>query len=161
MARVEVDPLTGLPVPAAWKARRPQRSDWFLRERIPSPDDGMDRYDSSGRVRLGPEFADWLAGPGNWLTSDAVAVAEAHDSGPLQILAPLPGTRILLDSDLPQGGRVLTLRANRSARPIHWQSATLEILADGTSARLTPGRHEIRASDGTSSAVTWIEVRPR
>jgi penicillin-binding protein 1C len=161
LVQLPVDPLTGLPVPDPWKHRRPQRHDWFVRERMPGPRDGANRYDPSGRVRLGPEYAAWLAGPGNWLTGDAVAVAEAHDSGPLQILAPLPGTRILLDSDLPQGGRVLTLRANRSARPIHWQSATLEILADGTSARLTPGRHEIRASDGTSSAVTWIEVRPR
>jgi len=161
MARVEVDPLTGLPVPAAWKTRRPQRSDWFLRERVPSPDDGTDRYDQSGRVRLGPEFADWLAGPGNWLTTDAVATTASSDPGTLRIVSPLPGTRLLLDPDLPQGGQVLPLRSNHPAHTVRWHSPSLAIDPNGPSARLQPGRHEIHASTDSESATSWIEVRAR
>lgn len=161
MARVEVDPLTGLPVPATWKARRPQRSDWFLRERVPSPDDGLDRYDPSGRVRLGPEYADWLAGPGNWLTTDAVADADAGDPGPLRIVSPLPGSRLLIDPDLPQNGQILPLRSNHPARTVRWRSPSLTIDPAGPSARLQPGRHEIHAFSGSESTTTWIEVRAR
>jgi hypothetical protein len=121
----------------------------------------MDRYDSSGRVRLGPEFADWLAGPGNWLTSDAVAETDAGDPGPLRIVSPLPGTRLLLDPDLPQGGQVLPLRSNHPARTVRWHSPSLAIDPNGPSARLQPGRHEIHASTDSESATSWIEVRLR
>jgi len=153
-----VDPLTGLPIPPALASQRPAILEKFRRDLAPDQPD-PERYDSTGRVRLGPEFAAWLAGPDNWLGTAATASAPPTANQSWKITSPLPGTTLLLDPDLPQGGQALPLRVNPATVPLTWTSPTLRI--EKTTAWLTPGRHEITAHDPTTgqTATTWLEVR--
>lgn len=154
-----VDPLTGFPVPDQWRDKRPAVVEKFRRDLVPGPPDPA-RYDASGRVRLSPEFAAWLAGPENWL--GAAAMANGPESGgPWRISSPLPGTVVLLDPDLPSGGRALPLRVQPAAATagMVWSSPTLKI--ENNTAWLTPGRHHLTVRETATgrTATTWIEAR--
>ena len=154
----EVDPLTGLPRPAEWAARRPVILEKFRRDLAPGAPE-PDRYDRTGRVLLAPEYAAWLAGPENWLGTSAIAAAPSSSGVAWHITSPLPGTTVLLDPDLPQGGKALPLRVNPSAEAIIWTSPTLKI--DHHTAWLVPGRHELTAREAATGRekTTWVVVR--
>ena len=154
----EVDPLTGLPRPAALAGQRPVVVEKFRRDLAPNDPD-PDRYDHTGRVRLPLAFAAWLAGPDNWLGAAAVAAPPTASPPVWRITSPLPGTTVLLNPDLPQGGRALPLRVNPAQPAVIWSSPTLRI-SDRT-AWLTPGRHGITARDPATGqeATTWVVVR--
>jgi penicillin-binding protein 1C len=161
VVEVEVDPLTGAPVPQPLKGRRPSVVEKFLRELAPAKNaDTAANYDAGGRVLLPADYATWLASPDNWLGNQAVASARAAASQAFRILSPLPGTSILLDPDLPDGGRRLPLRAN--SPNTEWTCPTLEITRTprGSTALLTPGRHEFTArSPGGEEKRTWVTVK--
>lgn len=153
-----VDPLTGRPRPPEWSDQRPEVMEKFRRDLMPEPA-GSGQYDGAGRVRLGPEYAAWLSGPDNYL--GATVVAAPVDGAPVvwRIASPLPGTAVLLDPDLPNGGRALPLRVNPGSAKVRWTSATLKI--EGGTAWLVPGRHELTVRDVATgqAASTWVEVR--
>ena len=154
----EVDPLTGLPRPDSLAGERPAILEKFRRELAPNQPE-PDRYDASGRVILPPEYAAWLAGPDNYLGTAAIAAYRPSSEAPWRILSPLPGTTLLLDPDLPQGGRALSLRVNPPTSAVVWTSPTLRI--EDHTAWLIPGRHELTARDRVTGreATTWVEVR--
>jgi penicillin-binding protein 1C len=154
----EVDPLTGLPLPGALRGKRPVVVEKFRRDLAPNQPE-PDRYDATGRVVLPPEYAAWLAGPDNYLGTAASAAAPVLAPDAWRIISPLPGTTLLLDPDLPQGGRALSLRVNPPAVSVVWSSPTLKI--EDRTAWLIPGRHELTARDPATGREmsTWIQVR--
>ncbi|MCB1126493.1 MAG: hypothetical protein KDM81_08365, partial [Verrucomicrobiae bacterium] len=115
-------------------------------------------FDARGRVRLEPEYADWLASPQNSLGDRAVS-----DSGPttIQITWPVAGAVLFLDPDLPDEGNRPHLQA-RAAGGVEWRCSTLKIDDDasGQWAELSPGRHqlEVLAPATGQRITTWIEV---
>ena len=153
-----VDPLTGLLRPEHLEKMRPVVMEKFRRELAPNGSDSS-RYDGLGRVILPPEYGAWLAGPENSLGSSVVGGEMVTRGATWRILSPLAGTTLLLDPDLPQGGRALALRVSSSVAGVVWTSPTLKIV--GQTAWLEPGRHELTAHDQTTgqAAVTWVEVR--
>ena len=164
VVEAEVDPLTGERVPSELMPRRPTVTEKFTAASVPlvAP---ADRYDALARVVLPREYHRWLRSGDNWLGAQAVAgTAAARDRGhPFKIVSPLAGSTLILDPDLPGGGLKLPLRANDPSAPAQWSSDTLEIEHEGDSAiaRLTVGRHEIRAFDPAtgSTAKATITVR--
>ena len=150
-----IDPLTG-----ALSSRPDAVNEKFLSCRLP-PAAGTGDYDAAGRVRLGPEYREWLAGADNWLTGRAVL----RDTGStLRVTFPLPGTILFLDADLPEQGGRLYLSAE-GAEEVEWSSASLECRRQGDQslALLALGRHELTARDARTGATrqTWIEVKKR
>jgi penicillin-binding protein 1C len=121
---------------------------------VESPED----YDASGRVILGPEYADWSRGGENGLSQRTAIELESAD---LQLLSPLPGTTFLLDPDLPSSGRVPLQASSGSA--VEWESNSLELQQSGgrTFAVAREGEHRITARDSVSGkrAETWIRVK--
>jgi penicillin-binding protein 1C len=120
-----------------------------------SPND----YDSSGRVKLGPEYGEWAASEQNNLAPQ-VAVDETA-TGPIRVLSPLPGTTFVLDPDLPESNR-LPLKASAHGAA-SWECATLPCRIDGSNhfAELREGRHTLTVRDARTgaSAQTWIVVK--
>jgi penicillin-binding protein 1C len=116
-------------------------------------------FDSSGRVLLPTEYAQWFASPQNNLGT--LAALATNDHG-LKIVSPKPGSTYFLDPDLPASSQRLQLRAEGSE--IEWTCPTLTVDTDGLRrlARLATGRHVITAHDRETGAVaeTWIEVKP-
>ena len=154
----DVDGLTGLPVPPALRARRPSVSEKFRRDLAPGEADPT-LYDALGRVLLPAAYHAWLAGPENVLGTTDVAPGPVRADQPWRITSPLPGTTLLLDPDLPQGGQSLPLRVDPPQVSVTWSSPTLRI--EKQRAWLIPGRHQLTAREvrtGTA-ATTWVEVR--
>ncbi len=143
---MQIDPLTGKPRPSRLAGQRPAVMEKFLRENAPAADSGESFYDAAGRVLLPRRYAAWLAGPDNWLGAAAVAT-DSEPADEFRILAPLPGTTVLLDPDLPDHGRRLLLRSTAPPAETEWSSATLQIesSARGAIALLEPGEHTLTA----------------
>jgi len=150
-----VDPLTG-----KLSSRQDAVSEKFMPNALP-PANTTGDYDEAGRVRLGPEYREWLAGADNWLTGRAVL---RHTAPTLHVTFPLPGTILYLDPDLPDHGRRLYLSV-QGEDEAEWSSDSLECLRqDGRSlALLALGRHELTVRDPRTGAThqTWIEVKAR
>jgi len=150
-----VDPLTG-----KLSSERDAVNEKFM-ARLPPPASGPGDYDGAGRVRLGPEYREWLAGADNWLAGRAVLRDTATG---LRVTFPLPGTVLFLDPDLPDHGRRLYLSAEGADRA-EWSSDSLECLRQGgrSLALLALGRHELTVRDPGTGATrqTWIEVKER
>jgi penicillin-binding protein 1C len=130
----------------------------FLTGNLPSPELPED-YDSTGRVKLGPEYDEWLAGSQNqW--SNQIAPA-GQESVSLRVVSPLPGAVYYLDPDLPASDR-LPLKSNATG-PLVWESATLQcaVASDGAFAQLKEGKHLITLRDPATGAraETWITVK--
>lgn len=140
--------------PSHW---RPVREVFWANH--PPPETSPADFDAEGRLLLGPEYAEWLAGKDNSLAGLAVV---RHDSAQVQILWPVAGTVIFLDTDLPDQGRRLRLRA-AGPDQVLWSSPSLQIHEDpeGAWVSLEPGRHTLTAKAGPQGpeATTWIEVR--
>jgi penicillin-binding protein 1C len=150
-----IDPLTGK------LSSRPDAVKEKFMARSPPPANRADDYDEAGRVRLGPEYQQWLASADNWLTGRAV-LRETEQN--LRVKFPLPGTVLFLDPDLPDRGRRLYLSAEGTDEAA-WSSDSLECRRerDRSVALLTLGRHELKVSDPRTGATqqTWIEVKER
>ncbi len=166
LVEVRVDSLTGLPVPKEWLGRRTAVLEKFRAEAAPREPE-LDRYDHEGRVLLPPLYAQWLAGPDNWLGNDAAVAPAGHriseENAGLRILCPLPGATFLLDPDLPGNGQRLPLRTNRNFGGVLWKSPTLAIREEEGKvyAQLLEGRHELEVTDPVSgvSRKTWVVVK--
>jgi penicillin-binding protein 1C len=150
-----IDPLTG-----ELSSRPDAVNEKFIAHVMP-PSNAAGDYDDIGRVRLGPEYREWLAGADNWLAGRAVL----RDTAPsLRVTFPLPGTILFLDPDLPDQGRRVYLSADGTDEA-EWSSESLECLRqDGQSvALLALGRHELTVRDPSTGVTrqTWIEVKER
>jgi penicillin-binding protein 1C len=126
----------------------------FFGDQLPATESPAD-YDADGRVRLGPEYREWLSSaqnesPGEFAPAVCVNVQ-------LRVVSPLPGTVYYLDPDLPASD-CLSLKSNATGALV-WQSRTLQ--CDGATARLKEGRHEITLRDPHTGAAaeTWIVVK--
>jgi penicillin-binding protein 1C len=144
--------------------RRAPIKEKFLASNLP-PLENLSDYEmissSKYAVRLGDEYRDWFASGDNWLV-DRVVLRQ-HDN-PLRILFPPPGTIVYLDTDLPDQGRRLFLRASGPAG-MEWHSDSLSLTRMGNHemALLTEGHHEMSVRDPVlgTEAETWIDVRLR
>ena len=141
----------------------------------PPTSESASDYDEQGRVRLAPEYADWLTSGDNWLAGRASAAdgvqnvaaasrnaaTDRHET--LAVTSPLPGTTYVLDPDLPASSRLLDLRARGCNEPA-WTCDTLDCRSVGGQnvAVLQEGRHVLRVLDPAtgSSRETWIIVKP-
>jgi penicillin-binding protein 1C len=112
-------------------------------------------------VRLGREYAEWLASSDNYLGS-RVMLATGGESP--RILFPPPGTRFYLDPDLPEQGRRVRVRATGPDDMV-WRSDSLTFTREGSNciALLTAGRHQLAVRDAATGveAQTWILVQAR
>ncbi|MGH8091910.1 MAG: penicillin-binding protein 1C [Chthoniobacterales bacterium] len=130
----------------------------FLASRLPAPE-SPDDYDSAGRVKLGPEYREWLASSQNELSNQIAPGDQKVEA--LRLVSPLPGSIYYLDPDLPESDR-LPLKSTGSG-PLVWESATLRcaVATDGPFARLTEGRHVIMLRNPATGAhaETWIVVK--
>ena len=107
-------------------------------------------YDAKGRAILPREYGAWIESSGNWL-GDLVTTAETEEKAVLQIANPIPGTVVILDSDIRNSGSRLLLQAV-GTKQARWSCKTLELRIEGdhTFAILKPGRHEIDVRDEAS-----------
>jgi penicillin-binding protein 1C len=130
----------------------------FLAGQLPPAESAGD-YDAAGRVLLPAEYAPWLCTGDNWLAGRAAAAPSAPA---LRLIAPLPGTVIFLDPDLPASSRQLPLKAEAPAA-VAWHSDSLICQAGprGPFAVLTEGRHHlvVRCAQTGAAVETWIEVK--
>jgi len=80
-----------------------------------------------------------------------------------RILAPLDGATVLLDPDLPDGGRRLVLRTNAPASEVEWSCPTLRIepAARGAIAVLEPGEHTLTARSTKSGVTQQASIKVR
>ena len=152
----------------------------FAGNHLPIPEQASD-YDEQGRIRLPPEYAEWLSSGDNWLAGQAVVANDAETAAQrtrrvtvdpagvaadsrdlLSIISPMPGTTYVLDPDLPPSSRLLDLRARGCADP-SWGSSTLECRRVGGQpvAVLREGRHTLRVQDPGNGhwRETWIVVK--
>jgi penicillin-binding protein 1C len=160
---LDTDPLTGKRVSADHpRARREFAHASHLPPSFTPSDTSAD-----GRVILPAEYRAWLASPENRHPARFAGVTAPLEKSVPRILFPAPGTTIVLDPSLPDGGGRLTLESDLDDHlRVRWSSPTLTIgnNSQGRSqARLTPGRHELTATHPGSgqSASTWIEVKER
>jgi hypothetical protein len=109
-----------------------------------------------GRVKLGPEYAEWFASADNHLRQRTF-VSEAQ-SVQIKILSPLPGTVYYLDADLPQSSRQVRLRV--TGVKAEWNSDTLNCFTEKGEAmvELEPGRHRLVVTCNGRRLNTWIQV---
>ena len=149
-----INPITGKLLA---KAPPDALSDKFVDDTLPPVETAAD-YDSTGRVKLSPEYAAWLE-------SDGLHGQQVDDTGSpcgrLRILRPVAGSKFFLDPDLPESN-TLPLATDGSPATI-WSSDSLKLRAAGgkTCAILTEGRHTLIATDPVSGRMqkTWITVK--
>jgi len=110
-----------------------------------------------GPVVLPAVYAEWLQDAGrSWQRFFATERTAAQ---PFRILFPTNGTRIVMDPDLPNGGRLLAPKADH---PVKWSSPSLEIVEVGGRPffRIEPGRHTLLA-EGLEGGRQAVEIRVR
>lgn len=142
LVEVEVDVRTGRQ-PASGVPAEYLRREWCMRSRQPGAADARD-YAEDGRVRLDHRYAGWLdlpgaMGAGGFVLAGADALAESP-----RILVPPQHARFMLDPDMPNRGRNVSLKSNLD--DARWECDTLKIeMRDGQPvAELQPGAHVIR-----------------
>jgi penicillin-binding protein 1C len=150
----EVHPVTGklLAAPRADAVREK-----FVAGQLPPLETPAD-YDATGKVVLGPEYAEWGQSAQNGMAArTAVGVQDA----PLRVESPLPGTTFLVDPDLPSSERV-PLRATGSGQ-VTWTSDSLEVreVEGRTFVIAREGEHRIVAHEAETGRTveTWIRVK--
>jgi penicillin-binding protein 1C len=130
----------------------------FLRGTLPEKESPND-YDANGRIKLGTEYRDWLAGNASY--SLGQFTCPNLETRQLSVVSPLPGTVYYLDPDLPQSDE-LPLKTN-AAGSLAWESPSLQCVARAgeTVVHLREGRHQIILRDLRTGARadTWIVVK--
>ena len=158
--RARIDPRTGKRLTPQTPAARVSREEFFVAGKLPPVAQAGD-YDARGRAILPREYAAWIGSNANWL-GDLVTTAETEERPVLRITNPIPGTVVILDPDIRNGGSRLLLQAT-GAKQARWSCKTLELRNEGvhTFAILKPGRHEIEVRDEESglSARTLVIVQ--
>lgn len=158
VTRGRIDPRTGKRLTPSSPAVRLSRSEVFTGDALPPAAVAQDYEADTGRAILPPEYGKWVASPDNWL-HDLVTTDVAGRDVPLQVTSPTDGTTVLLDPDVPGGGRLL-LRAS-PADGLKWMCDTLKLVQEGenTFARLEPGTHRIAAIRNGESVRVTLHVK--
>ncbi|MES2734680.1 MAG: transglycosylase domain-containing protein [Verrucomicrobiota bacterium] len=161
IVRTRIDPRTGKRLTAQSPPVRVSREEIFVQAHQPPAATAAD-YDSQGRAYLRPEYATWIRSADNWM-GNLVTVDTTSQARPWRLSNPIPGTVVRLDPDLPMGGRRLLLQTE-PYRAINWDCDTLPVKTEGdvNYVDLTPGRHDLRATEPSSGEVqhTHIIVHP-
>ena len=150
----DINPLTGklLAQSEPRSVREP-----FVREHLP-PIEAPADYDADGRVKLGPEYTEWLASAENSL---ADRVTNPGASSEPRVVSPQAGSVFVIDPDVPTSRRVPLVASGPAG--MRWECPSLECHAgaDGTFAIAVDGEHRITVTDPRSGkrAETWIRVR--
>lgn len=158
--RMRIDPRTGRRLVPSSPAVRLSRSEVFVGDSLPPAAVATDYEAKSGCAILPAEYSRWVASQDNWL-GDLVTTETSRRYQPLTIQSPVDGTTVILDPDVPGGGRLL-LRAS-PADGVKWMCDTLRIEQEtgGTFATLKAGSHRIAAvRDGESTRVTLHVKEP-
>jgi penicillin-binding protein 1C len=150
----DVHPLTGklLAQPQPQSVREK-----FVRDRLP-PVESPGDYDTSGEVKLGAEYAEWLASAENSL---AGRVTNPEAGSELRVVSPQAGSVFVIDSDVPTSRRIPLVATGPAG--MRWESPSLECHAGsgGIFADAVDGEHRIIVIDPQTGkhAETWIRVR--
>lgn len=154
LVRITIDSRTGLPAaehtPPQYRARELALEEELPALRLQAAAPGL--YDAEGRVLLDSRYADWLAGSG---LQDAYACDPQRASDRrAAILVPANGSRLLLDSTLPNDGRLIELISTLPPARARWISPTLRLrrIGDRWFAELEPGEHSLIVEDGAGGA---------
>lgn len=104
-------------------------------------------YDEKGRYILSSLYSEWYESAEN-NSKDAYTIRNkswSADEKP-RILNPVPGALLLLDPELPGGGRLIPLRSNLPEGVV-WECSTLNIIQRNGRyiLELMPGRHTVKA----------------
>jgi penicillin-binding protein 1C len=155
IAAYRVDPLTGRCAPA-----QGPRAVWAQCASDPGPPTAGD-YDAEGRVRVPPEYREWINGAMNPYGGELVV---REESEPLRVAEPLDGTVFFLDPDLPPENQSVCLKAVGAAEgALEWECESAPVIARGGRVRLElrEGTHEVRVRvrGSNQSASTRLEVR--
>jgi penicillin-binding protein 1C len=160
IVRALIDPRTGKRLTPQTPPARLSREEFFVAGKLPPVAQASD-YDERGRAILAREYAAWIGSSANWL-GDLVTTAESEARPVLRITNPIPGTVVILDPDIRNGGSRLLLQAAGS-KQARWSCKTLELRNEGvhTFAILKPGRHEIEVRDEANglSVKTFVIVQ--
>ncbi len=153
-----VNAITGKRVSTSGDFATEHPLEWLPSDQLPPNEILTDYID--GRVALESEYSDWLMSPNNNLSGRVVL--KPAPKARVQLVFPMPGTVLMLDSDLPETSSILPLRLSTPV-PAQWHSRTLDcFVKDGQAlARLKPGRHLLTASVGEQKLKTWVEVQER
>lgn len=121
-------------------------------------EESTDDCDERGRVRLSPEYAEWLASAENSLAEKAVL---ATDGSPLRIVSPLSGSVYLVDPDVHSSRRIPLVATG--GRTLEWASDSLECIEeDGrTLALAAEGSHRIDVVDTATGRRAEVQITIR
>jgi len=158
--RTRIDPRTGRRLVPSSPAVRLSRSEVFVGDSLPPAAVATDYEAKTGRAILPAEYSRWVDSPDNWL-GDLVTTDTSRRYQPLSIVSPTDGMTVVLDPDIPGGGKSL-LRAT-PADGVKWMCDTLRLEeeAGNTFAQLRRGSHRIAAvRDGESVRVTLHVKEP-
>lgn len=114
-------------------------------------------YDHQGRIYLDNTYSTWLKNhphQSQTFASNQLQLATRN----LRIISPTHGSTFLLDPDLPNQGKFLTLKSS-SSNQTKWKSETLQIIHRNNqhSATLIPGKHKITVIDGYTKEQETID----
>lgn len=153
MVERKIHPLTGKQLASDDSRAIRER---FLAHRLP-PEESRQDYDQAGKVRLGPEYAQWFQSGENGLGDHATLSADS----PLRIVSPLPGSTYVVDPDIPSS-RSIPLAVTGAER-VSWKSDSLSCVDEKGRqiAHASEGEHRLIVTDLDSGrhAETWIRVR--
>ena len=164
LVRVRIDKRNGLLWPetpeisSTWA-----RDEWAFPDRLPREASSAN-YDAQGNALLGSEYTDWFlhfqAANKDGLVLDPTMLPTQENP---KITVPPRGSTLVLDPDLPNGGRTLHLKSNLPVEGTVWASDTLRIInRDGRPvAELTPGKHTIRVTHQPSGTTCETEITVR
>ncbi len=162
LVHAKIDPRNGRAVTSLSPTTRMSQNEIFVAGTIPPSATTADYEAETGNAYISQHYKDWLK-LGSPTMSGFFALREnAPNLNSPRIISPVNRTVYYLDPDLKENGNKLMLTATEEDT-VKWTSPTLEIISIGTQfyAKLTPGKHEILATNVAShdEARSIIEVR--
>jgi len=160
VVRLRIDPRTGKRLVPNSPSLRVTRSEVFHKDCLPIAVDPSDYERGTGKAILSSEYARWVDSHDNWLHG-LVTTDVSKRVNQLKIVSPTAGSVIVLDPDIPGGGRLL-LKAEPGEK-LRWICDTLRLQQEGalTYALMQPGKHTLAVvREGESTRVTFEVKAP-
>jgi penicillin-binding protein 1C len=124
----------------------------FVVGNVPAAESAAD-YDATGHVKLGPEYADWLASGEN-AARDRLVLASAAPE--IHVTSPLRGGTYVIDPDVPTSRRIPLLASGGTK--LTWRSESLRCDRGGGFAIATEGEHRIAVVDAETGARAEVQI---